>query len=72
MKETVWFSACYNEIWVKTSSDRIERGSQALLQIPGLPFSVQDHLSFFFWLIDLETWKKHIQKGWLIKLGYLD
>jgi hypothetical protein len=74
MKETVWYHAGYNELWVKTSRNRIERGSQGSIEFidyNGKLCTVPDGLSLFTWKVDNQGWKAHLKKGWLVKLGEL-
>ena len=71
MKISVWYHAVNNEIWVKPTRNRIERGCQALIQIVGQSFSVPDHCNLYTWKCDMKKWKDHMKNGWLVKLGEL-
>ena len=71
MTESVWYSAVHNEIWVKISRNRIERGCQAEIPVEGNNFSVPDNLCLFSWRLDLNKFKIGIAHGLIIKLGEL-
>ena len=71
MKESVWYHAFHNEIWVKRTRNTIERGLQAMIKVPDTDISVPDHLCFFTWKLDMKKAKQHIKKGWLVRLGVL-
>lgn len=71
MKESVWYWAGQNEILVKTTRNRVERGAQALIPVLGLNFSVPDYLCLFDFRIEPKKWKIALKKGWLIPIGYL-
>lgn len=71
MKPSVYYSACDNEIWVKSGRFLIERGMQAKLDSSYTLESIPDYLNLFIWRYDQNLWNYHLKKGWLIKLGSL-
>jgi len=73
MKESVWYHAGYDYLFVHVAHNRIQLGCQKRHTIifNGEKISVPDWLNLFTWEVDLKKWKEHKKNGWLVKLGDL-